>query len=1061
MANLRLLENHKPVREYYASLRQYSLLHATHEGAVKAAFGTLLGQCAKQFEWTVLGEYELPRHKQRSLRVDGAIVDRWKLARGYWEAKDEHDDLALEAKKKIALGYPTNNILFQSPERAILYQNGKLVLDQSLAEPLTLVDILKEFFSYEPPAFAEWERAVEDFGDHVPKLANALLELIEKERGENKRFLAAFAKFLEVCRASINPNLSEVAVEKMLVQHLLTERIFRRVFDNPDFSRRNVIAIEIERVIDALVGRSFNRQKFLGELDRFYVAIEKTAATIDDYSEKQHFLNTIYERFFQSFDAKAADTHGIVYTPQSIVRFMVRSVDEILKEEFSSSLGARDVHVIDPFVGTGNFLAHVMRQIPKTQIESKYANELHANEVMLLPYYIASMNLEQAYAEITGEYRPFEGICLVDTFELAEAQQHHLAFMSEANSQRVEKQKRSPIFVVLGNPPYNAWQLDENDNNKNRKYAVLDQRVATTYAKDSGAKLKSSLSDPYVKAMRWASDRIGDEGIVAFVTNSGFLDGLACDGMRKHLARDFDAIYALDLGGNVRRNPKLSGTTHNVFGIQVGVSINLLVRRSRKGQAGRAASVYYARVDERWTRQEKYKYLEETGSIQSVQWKTVVPNASGNWLNDDERAEFAGFVPIAGKGETTTRTDGVIFGLCSNGLKSQRDATVYNFDREQLAANAAKFCRAYESELRRFNAAGRPDDIDAFVDPIKLKWSRNLKRELVRGKRLQFSEQNVQTCVYRPYTHSWLYFADIAIDEPGKLKRFFPKGHENRAIWLKTGAEAPMFALAVNGVPDLLPQGGSQCFPLFVYDADGVPRDNITDWSLREFRQNYGDSTLKKMDIFGYVYAMLQHPQYRERYAANLKRELPRIPYVEDFWAFARAGARLVELHLNYENQPEYPLRRVEMSGEKLDWRVAKMRITKDRQGVVYNNFLVLADLPREAFEYKLGSRSALEWVVDQYQVSTDARSGIANDPNRADDPQYIVRLLGQVVTVSVETMKIVNALPALDAEATPSEVAPIERRTMPPAKARPRIRPTVQAKDRAARETVKKQPKH
>ena len=304
-----------------------------------------------------------------------------------------------------------------------------------------------------------------------------------------------------------------------------------------------------------------------------------TAATIEDFGQKQEFLNAVYEKFFQGFSVKVADTHGIVYTPQAIVNFMVRSVEEILRREFGKSLSSRDVHILDPFTGTGNFIVHIMQEIKKTALADKYRTELHCNEVMLLPYYIASMNIEHEFYELTGAYEPFEGICLVDTFELAEAQQ--ISFFTTENTARVERQKRSPIMVVIGNPPYNVGQLNENDNNKNRKYKVMDKRVSETYARDSKATNKNALSDPYVKAIRWASDRIiqNGEGIVAFVTNNSFVDNLAFDGMRQHLEKDFDAIYVLDLGGNVRKNPKLSGTTHNVFGIQVGVSVNIFVRK--------------------------------------------------------------------------------------------------------------------------------------------------------------------------------------------------------------------------------------------------------------------------------------------------------------------------------------------------------------------------------------------------------------------------------------------------------------------------------------------------
>jgi predicted helicase len=577
MEKLNLKPTHKPVQNYYEALRQFRGLGVSHEGAVRSAFQTLLESCGRQLEWKLVPEWQVRRPKGHPLRVDGALVDEFRLTHGFWEAKDSQDDLGKEVKKKLTAGYPQNNIIFQAPERAILWQNGRSVLDVDINEPAALVEIVRRFFDYTPPEFEEWTDAVTHFQNQVPELGRALAELIKQEEKSNPRFRAAFDDFLALCRQSINPNLSAQAVEEMLIQHLLTERIFRTVFNNPDFTRRNVIASEIEKVIDALTSQSFSRDGFLQSLDRFYKAIDSTAKTIDDFSRKQEFLNTVYEKFFQGFSVKVADTHGIVYTPPPIVNFMVRSVEEILKMEFGKSLGSRDVHILDPFVGTGNFIVHVMQEMKKSQLQQKYEAELHCNEVMLLPYYVASMNIEHQFFESTGSYEPFPGICLVDTFELAEDKQ--ISFFTTENTARVERQRHSPIRVIIGNPPYNAWQLNENDNNKNRKYKVMDRRVAETYAKDSKATNKNSLSDPYVKAIRWASDRIGDEGIVAFVSNNSFVDNLAFDWMRKHLARDFDEIYILDLGGNVRKNPKLSGTTHNVFGIQVGVSINIFVRK--------------------------------------------------------------------------------------------------------------------------------------------------------------------------------------------------------------------------------------------------------------------------------------------------------------------------------------------------------------------------------------------------------------------------------------------------------------------------------------------------
>jgi predicted helicase len=567
-------------------LEKYSKLGVVHEGAVRSAFQNLLDSCAKQFQWILVAEYAIKRPKKQPIRMDGALLDIYKLPRAYWEAKDIKDDLKKEIQKKLAVGYPNDNIIFQRPDRAILYQDGKLVMDADLTKDQDLVDILRQFFEYRAPAIAQWEKAAEEFGDRVKDHATALLDLIRVQEKTNKKFIDAFAAFMLLCRQSINPNLAESAVEEMLIQHLLTERIFRSVFNNPDFAQRNIIAVEIEKVINALTSKHFSRAHFLSSLDRFYGAIEETAATIDDFSQKQDFLNTVYEKFFQGFSTKVADTHGIVYTPQPIVNFMVKSVEEILQREFGKSLVDKGVHILDPFVGTGNFIMRVMREIAEIQksaLPYKYEHELHCNEVMLLPYYIASMNIEHEYFEQTGKYEAFEGICLVDTFEDQQIEQ--LSFFAPENMKRVDRQRQSDLFVVIGNPPYNVGQLNENDNNKNRKYTTknktgIDDRVAATYAKASKATLKNSLSDPYVKAIRWASDRIGDEGVVAFVTNNSFIDGIAFDGMRQYLEQEFDQIYVFDLGGNIRKNPKLSGTTHNVFGIQVGVSVNIFVRHS-------------------------------------------------------------------------------------------------------------------------------------------------------------------------------------------------------------------------------------------------------------------------------------------------------------------------------------------------------------------------------------------------------------------------------------------------------------------------------------------------
>ena len=723
MPALNIKPSHKSIKNYYVELEKYEYLGEQNEGTVRAAFQSLLQHYCGQSDLTLLCEKAHYTAEKKRVTPDGEIVDTFGLPHGHWEAKDTKDDLHAEAAKKLAAGYPSKNIVVQSPTHALLYQRGQLHLDLDITDPTNLVRVLRTFFGYQEENISAWHTAVAEFKETVPQLGEQLAALIETERQNNTQFQEAFTRFHQQCQVSINPNLSIAAVGEMLIQHLLTERIFRTVFNNRDFTRRNIIAREIENVIDALISQTFDRNQFLESLDPFYVAIEQTASTITDFSQKQGFLNTVYEQFFQGFSVKVADTHGIVYTPQPIVDFMVKSVEHILQTEFNRSLADTGVNIIDPFVGTGNFIVRIMQELDPISLARKFATdppELQCNEVMLLPYYIASLNIEHQFYTATNQYVPYQGLCLVDTFGIAEERQMQL--FTPANTVRVEKQKETPMFVVIGNPPYNAGQVNENDNNKNRPYPVMDARVRETYSQDSKATNKNALSDTYVKAIRWASDRIGEEG------------------------------------------------------------------------------------------------------------------------------------------------------------------------------------------------------------------------------------------------------------------------------------------------------GDSQCFPFYTYNEDGTNRrENITDWALAEFQTHYWDDTITKWDIFHYTYGLLHHPTYREKYQVNLKRDLPHIPFAKDFWGFANAGARLAELHVNYESQPEYgSLKFIQNSDVTLNWRVEKMKLSKDKTSLVYNDFLTIDGIPPKTFDYRLGTRSALEWVVDQYRIKTDKRSGIVNNPNRAHDPEYIVKLIGKVITVSLETVKIVSGLPAL-----------------------------------------------
>lgn len=1012
--------SNRPITRYYESLQAFHQQGATTEGATRIAFQNLLSEFGKGRGFTIVGEQSIQLPTRRTIRVDAEVRDQLKIRRGLWEAKDTADDLDSEIRKKIAAGYPTKNIIFENTQRAVLYQDGTKALDLDITQPANLQRVLDEFFEYTEPLIEEFHQAVAAFRKEIPQLAEGLTAIIDTEKQGNKRFRAALDDFLELCRASLNPATSLDEVEDMLKQHLLTERIFRSVFNNPDFVRRNAIARELEKVVDALTSRSFSRDQFLGKLDYFYRAIEDTARTIDDYSEKQSFLHAVYEQFFQAYSTDTADTHGIVYTPRPIVRWMVASVEQALQREFGLSLSDRDVHILDPCVGTGTFMLEIMEHISPSALPHKYAHELHANEILLLPYYIAAQNIEHEFYERTGQYTAFEGIVFADTLDMAEDRQASL--FSEDNTERIERQKAAPITVIIGNPPYNVGQQNENDNNKNRRYRVIDGRIRETYIRDSKATLRTQLYDAYVRFFRWATDRLqGRDGVVCYVSNNSFADQFAFDGMRKHLLQDYTDIYHLDLHGNVRKNPKLSGTTHNVFGIQVGVGITIAIRNS----ASSNRVLRYHRVPEMWRKTEKYGFLTETVDLTNVVWLTLHPDARYTWLTEGMQEDFESLIPM---GTKEAKTKGVfeaqaIFKQYSGGVKTNRDTWVYDFEQSALVNRVQHLVENYNEEVDRWRRrSDRTVSVDDFVanDETRIKWSGDLKVELVRGTYATFSNQNIRNSLYRPFIKQYLYFDTLLNNSRYLQHLFFPTPRsedENLAIWLKVGTEVPMFALLTNVIPDLLPQGGSQCFPFYTYDANGHNRrENITDWSLKQFQTQYGEA-ITKWDIFYYVYGLLHSPDYRTKYAQNLKRDLPHIPFVsaEDFAAFVVAGTRLATLHVDYEKAPEYRLRHIENRAIPWTWRVEKMRLTADKTQLIYNEALTLADIPAAVYEYRLGNRSALEWIVDQYQVKTDKRSGIVSDPNDSDDPEAIVRLIKQVVTVSLETVKIVSGLPKLE----------------------------------------------
>jgi predicted helicase len=1024
--DLHIKPTHKAITAFYARRREIAAQGATNEMGVRDAFNDLLQGLAREARWTMVPE-QWVAGAGRSIRPDGTLYDAFRIPRGYWESKDSADDLEAEIVHKFARGYPQSNIIFENSARAILYQNRRRQGVYDLNKPADIAQLFTLFLNHEDPAIEGFEQAVDHFKEQTPELARGLLALIRQAHRSNTRFQAAFATFHALCQGALDPKLSADAVDDMLVQHLLTERLMRTVFSHTEFRGKNAIAQEVEKVIAALTAGHFSREDYLGQLNGFYSAIESAAASITDFHDKQGFITTVYERFFQGYSVKVADTHGIVYTPQPIVAFMVAAVDDALRREFGYGIDAPDVVTIDPCTGTGSFIVHILQRLAQTNpaaLKAAYRERLFANEVLLMPYYVASLNIEHAFLELNGDqYEPFEGLVLADTLGLAEHAGGQLGMFSEENAERVEREKDAPITVILGNPPYNMGQDNENDNNKNRAYNVLDERLRQTYVRDSAATLRNKLYDPYVRFFRWATDRLGDrDGIVCYVSNNSFVDQIAFDGMRKHLLQDFTRIYHIDLHGNVRQNPKLSGTTHNVFGIQVGVGITLAIKNHQHSDH----RLFYYRLPEDWRKEQKLALLAESTAapLDSIPWVELTPDDRHTWLVPENADEYAGYLPMGSKDAKQGRTgaEETIFETYSPGVLTARDSHTYSYDREALAKLADEYVEIYNSAVDKAKRLGAREDFSKLIDvkDERIKWSRQVKTSLVKTAYSTFNDTFLRQALYRPFNAKWVYFDDFWNEERYQQPYFFPttaSENENRMMCVTSpGSTAKFTSIAASSLVDYHFTGDTTCFAFYVYDEDGGNRrENIPDAALARFRAHYGDDTISKWDIFHYVYALLHHPGYRERYAGNLKRELPRIPFAPDFAAFAQAGQQLAALHVGYESVTPYPLQERWLPGAPASWRVEKMKLSADNTEIAVNRVLTLTGLPPETFAYRLGSRSALEWVIDQYRVKTDPRSGIPSDPNQySSDERYIVDLVRRVVQVSVETVALVQTLAAL-----------------------------------------------
>lgn len=914
----------------------------------------------------------------------------------------------------------------------------------------------------------------EDWANDIAKIANTHIDRIRAilEDESHVEEIAAFNAFANELRDDLNNSIPDEEIIEMLAQHLITKPVFDALFEEYSFARHNPMSQAMQQVLDKLHEHSLDKER--STLESFYESVKLRAEGINSAEGKQRIIVELYDKFFRNAFPRMTDRLGIVYTPIEVVDFILHSVEDVLKSEFKTSMADKNVHILDPFTGTGTFITRLLQSgiIPPDRLPEKYKNEIHANELVLLAYYIAAINIEATYHGIlTGnlsgenddlifepEYEPFTGICLTDTFQMGE-KADLVDELLEENSARRKRQQELDIRVIIGNPPYSSGQESANDNNANVQYPKLDERIRSTYAARSSATNKNALYDSYIRAIRWSSDRIKDRGVIGFVTNGGFVEANTADGLRKCLVEEFSNLYIFHLRGNQRtsgeRSRKEGGKIFG-SGSRAPIAISILVKNPQSTEHGK---IYFHDIGDYLTREQKLETVSELGSIagisQQAGWLTITPDSFGDWLN--QRDPF--FETYISLGDKKDKDSPSIFENYSSGIKTNRDTWCYNFSEIKLESQMRGMIAQYNDDVENANqkhphgiCADIADDLMTY-DGTKISWNRSLRNDFIKLKSHDYEPKSLYQGLYRPYTKSPVYFNRSFNDMVYQMHKFFPeRGTENLVICLTLAGTKGFSLLLADTLPDLHLVGDAQCFPFYLYESNenqtddllsqgsgtGYERkDAITDDALEHFQVAYPGSTISKEDIFYYTYGLLHSEDYRERYADNLIKQLPRIPRMkqyEDFAAFTQAGRDLATLHLKYESvdlntkvKLSGPLGlRVTAQGVKGgqddDFTVTKMKFAKrgDKSRVIYNGKITIENIPEEAYDYVVNGKPALEWVMERQAVTTDKKSGIVNDANdwaieTMGNPRYPLELFLRVITVSLRTQEIVRNLPKLD----------------------------------------------
>lgn len=999
------------------------------ESVVREAFKSLLKGWGKSKDLIFVPEYEYKTTADERRYVDGALLHTLRVPFGYWEAKDEKDDLDDEIELKFRRGYPQDNIVFEDSRQAVLIQNKRQVMRCGVDDVSELEKLLGLFFRYERKEIADFRNAVEQFKKDLPHVLRALREMIERAHGDNVEFREGSAHFLKHAQETINPNVTPADVREMLIQHMLTEEIFSHVFGSSDFHRQNNVAKQLYGLEETFFTGGL-KHKTLEGLRPYYAAIKSAAALVSSHHEKQKFLKVIYEGFYKVYNKKAADRLGVVYTPNEIVRFMIESANWLCHKHFAKQLIDKDVEILDPAVGTGTYIAELIEYFrgQPAQLRRKYLTELHCNEVAILPYYVANLNIEATYAALMKEYEEYPNLCFVDTLDntaalyLQKGQQGDLfGAVSEENIARIKRQNKKKISVIIGNPPYNANQLNENENNKNREYPEIDGRIKDTYIAESTAQ-KTKLYDMYARFFRWASDRIDGNGIIAFVSNSSFIDSRTYDGFRKIVSSEFNEIWIIDMKGNARTSgDRRRQEGGNVFDDQIRVGVAIYFCIKKRGLKG--CRIRYEAVADHAKSEAKLDFVSGK-QLSERTFLEIVPDNNGNWINQVDN-DFDTLIPVADKKTKAVKIaeqERAIFKTFSFGVVTNRDEWVYAENDLSLKRKVQFLISTYNKDRQRLQSVRDRKERTELLD-TSIKWTRAVKHDLEKAVIYKFDETRVTEALYRPYSKRSLYFSPQLNEMQYRTPEFFgPRGQFKNPslVFTDPTSQKPFMILATNVCPDMHLVGAAAGSVILARSASGErPIENVTDWALGKFRSHYASEVKKsitKEAIFEYVYGVLHDPIYREKYSQNLKREFPRIPFYSDFWRWSKWGRELIALHINYASIQPWPLRRINVRDEKS--RKANLapkpilRANMNAGMLEIDSETNLVDVPAEAWTYELGNRSALEWILDQHKEKTPKDQSIREKFNTYDfteHKEHVIDLLTRVVRVSVETMRIVS----------------------------------------------------